>query len=663
MTRRFQHLCALGWVCLALVAAALVASPSLAPAQPAAAPADALTPEQANRLHASMLDLRRLQREGNRAGAIQLGEQLLREFPDNRRVEDALLDLYRIERRDDALMSLLRRRIDRDPSALDETRELCTYLLAHRRSSDALTVVEEVIAANPLDESRYRLGAVLMRSHGQTGLAADIYRQGRKAIGREGIFATELAQLAEASGDYETAIGEYLLLVMDPEQRSRARRKIVRLIERAEDPKAVLAQIEKLRHRHPESAALEDVAATVLLQVGDLDRAWSAVRAADRYAEDQGEHLLEFGRAALQNEEGKPVDLERTRLGVRVLNLLPEAHPESNLLPEASRLLAEGLVTVARQATDPASRRELLDEALRSLDASARDSRFAAVQRDALALKALILYEDLGQPEAALETFEALVERQKELGESDHMVRVQMALCLAATERYAEARTLLEEVAAAGAATPMPPQHPQMRNQPTPENIGRARARYHLAELDMVEGEYDRARDGFAALAEAAPEDRLANDCLDLALTLNEASFEDSTALGRYAHYHQALLRRQPEQARAVLEQFVAEQTTSSLHALASFELGKSLSAAGHYEDALLRFAALVVAHPEHRLAPRALEASGDLQLDKLHRPHDAMATYERILLEYPDDLFQDDVRKKLLAARTVTEEDDRATP
>jgi TolA-binding protein len=244
------------------------------------------------------------------------------------------------------------------------------------------------------------------------------------------------------------------------------------------------------------------------------------------------------------------------------------------------------------------------------------------------------------------------------------MARVQMALCLAATERYAEARTLLEQVASSDAAAPTPPQPSQMRNQPTPENIGRARARYHLAQLDLVEGEYDRARDGFAALAEAAPEDRLANDCLDLALTLSEASLEDSTSLGRYAQYHQALLRRKPEEARAILEQFVANQTASSLHALASFELGKGLVAAGKYEEALQQFAALVVTHPEHRLAPRALEASGDLQLDKLRRREEAMATYERILLEYPDDLFQDDVRKKLLAARTPTpEEDDRATP
>jgi len=340
-------------------------------------------------------------------------------------------------------------------------------------------------------------------------------------------------------------------------------------------------------------------------------------------------------------------------------------HPESNLLPEASRLLAEGLVIVARQAPEGAARRELLEAAVRSLDGSAKDARSPGVQRDALALKGLILYEDLDQPEAALETFQSLRAHQEQRGESDHMVRVQMALCLAAMTRFDAARALLEEVAARddSAATPLPPQHPQVRRAPTPENLGRARARYHLAELDLAEGQFDRARDGFAALAEEAPEDRLANDCLDLALTLNEASFADDAALGRFSQYHRALLCQQSERAAAELVTLVTENPDSPLQALALFELGKRAAAAGQHEAALQHYTTLVTSHPQHRLAPRALEATGDLQMERLHQRAQAVATYERILLEYPDDLFQDDVRKKLLTARTPAEEDDGATP
>lgn len=651
----------------ALLALALSLGPQQALVTAAAAQSaetENLTPSQAEQLHQGILELRRLQRQNDRAGAIEVGEKLQHRFPDNRRVEDALLDLYRMERRDDKLMALLARRVERDPNALDEARELCTLLMLHKRTPKALDVLQQVIAASPKDEARYRMAAALLRSHSQLDLAASFYRQGRKAIGREALFAAELAQLAEQSHDEATAIAEYMLLVMDPDQRHRARRKIIRMLAAAEDPEAMRKSIETLRDRHPKSAAVHDVAAVAYLQMGRLDQALAAVRQADRYAEDQGEHFLEFGRLALTKPEGKPVDLERTRLGVRVLHLLPEVHPQSNLIPETSRLLAEGLVTVARQAPDSTSRRELLQEAVRSLDSSYRDSRFPVVQRDALALKGLILFEDLGQFEAALESFRALATFLEAAGEPDQLARVQMGLCLVALGRFAEARTLLDAVSAEPARpeASRPPQHPSLRKQGTPEEIGRARARYLLAQLDLIEGEYDKARDGFAALAEEAPEDRLANDCLDLALTVNEATFQADSALARYGSYQRALLRRQPELARRELETLVREHPESGLGPLALFDLAQNLVTSGLYDAALQRFAALVAAHPEHRLAPRALEAMADVQLQHLAKLEMAIANYERILLDYPEDLFQDDVRKKLLAARE-TLKGENATP
>lgn len=632
--------------------------------------------EVEERVHSAMLELRRLERVNDRAGAIRLGEELLREFPDHPRVEEALLHLYRLERRDQQLISLLARRVERDatnPEILREARELGTYLLAHKRQSEALAMMQHVIAANPMDEARYRMAAVLLRSHRHVDLAIEIYRQGRRATGRDTLFAAELAQLEEARGNYSAAIGEYLLLVMDPDRRPRARRKIIRLLERADDPAEVLARVDELRRKHPRSAAVQDIAATAYLQSGRLEDAYNAVRAADRYADDQGEHLLEFGRLALQTAGGQSVDLDRAQLGVRVLERVPKRHPKSNLIPEAARLLAEGLVAVARQVDDDKTRTELLESAVESLDTTAGEPRYAGLRRDALALKAMILFEDLERPEDALETFRELVEHQKAHDESDHMVRVQMGLCLAALDRFDEARGVFEDVADSGSdpppelqmAPPQPnPRRPHRPQQATPEEVGRSRARYHLAELDLVEGEYDRAIDGFAALAEESPEDRLANDCLDLALILNEASLDPTPdARSRFGAYRRALLRRDPEGARAELERLVAEGTESTLHALALFELARSFDADGKFDLALQQYEKLVELHAEHRLAPRALEAVGDVHLEKLGQPEQAVASYERVLLDYPHDLFLDDVRKKLLSARRAQKEDDDATP
>ncbi len=75
------------------------------------------------------------------------------------------------------------------------------------------------------------------------------------------------------------------------------------------------------------------------------------------------------------------------------------------------------------------------------------------------------------------------------------------------------------------------------------------------------------------------------------------------------------------------------------------------------------RYASILTTHAEHRLAPRALEAIGDLHFEKLGQPELAIENYERILIDYPNDLFLDDVRKKLLAARAAEKENDDATP
>jgi tetratricopeptide (TPR) repeat protein len=614
-------------------------------------------------LHRKMLELRNLERSGDRAGAIRLGEQLQGEFPAEPRVENALLNLYRAERRVDKLLGLLQARLDRNPDDIAAMRELGAHLISLKRQDEAMAVVQTTIRANPMDELRYRTAAVLFRSPRELDVAVDLYRQGRATIRQEGLFAAELAQLEESRGNYEAAIGEYILLVLDPERRSRAQRKIERLLERAEDKAPIVAQIDELRLRKPQDPAVQDIAATVYLQSGRHEDAMRAIQVADRYAQDDGQHLLEFGRAALQADENEAADLDRVRAGVSALERLPKAHPRSPLIPESSRLMAGGLVLVARQVEEGDDRNKLLEKAVESLDASIEQDEFPELQRDALAMRAMILFEELGRKKEALATLEVLVDRQRREGESHHMVQVQMGLVLAAMDSLTDARRVLQEIANTQVLELPEGSAPGQRRN-VPETIARARALYHLADLDLIDEEFEMALTGFADLAEEAPEDRMANDCLDLALLLNEATFYDGPeSLKVYARYRLALMRREPQTARACLEQIVEKHGESTLHPIALFELATSYQDERKYDLALQRFANVVEQHAEHRLAPRALEAIGDIWLSHLGQPQTAQEQYERILLEYPDDLFVDGVRRKLLAARQATQEEPHATP
>ena len=642
----------------AVLAGALWTAPRPAAAQ-AAAPG--LTPEQAESLHQGMLKLRNLERQGDRAGAIRQGEALLQEFPNTRRVEDALAQLYRLEHRDDALLDLYRRRTQRDVNDLESFRELASLLLHRERVDDAVEVFHKMIAVNPKDENRYRLAASFLHSRGQAEAAIRLYREGRRAIGRETLFAAELAQLEEERNDLPAALSEYVLLSMNPEQRRRATREVAGLIERSEARPRLLARVDELRSRHTKSAPVQDIAAMAYLQVGRYADALAAIRDADRLAGDQGEHLLDFGRTALDvGKSGAVLDSERVQVGVQALALLSERHPKSGLVPEATRLSAEGLVAVAREMEPGETRTRLLKQAVATLE-GAGGSMAPRFETEARMLRAMILFEDLGDAAGALPVFESIAAQQREAGESDALVMVQAALCRAALGDFAATRTALEAVV--GSSPPDSVADPFQVRRKKPRDLGAARARYHLAELNVVEGKFPEASSEFAALAEEAPEDRFANDCLDRALVLNEAMMDDPAALQRYAAMVRARLRRDNAGAQSELEALVQQHRQSALAPIALLELAAALARDGKTELAMQRYDQILADHPKHRFAPRALEARGDLQMERLRRPDLAQASYERILMEYPDDLFLDAVRKKLLAAREAVKGGPHATP
>src|SRR5262249_39189530 len=159
-------------------------------------------------------------------------------------------------------------------------------------------------------------------------------------------FAAELSQIERQRGDLAAALGELMLLSEDPDRRVRAERELEDLIDDSSNRDAMIDRIEAMRKKHPKSAAMHDIAATAYLRFGRYPQAIDAVRAADGLANDQGEHLLDFGRTALGTNGGESVDLDRAKAGLEVLQMLPVKHPDSNLLPESTRLAAEGLVRV-----------------------------------------------------------------------------------------------------------------------------------------------------------------------------------------------------------------------------------------------------------------------------------------------------------------------------
>jgi len=197
------------------------------------------------------------------------------------------------------------------------------------------------------------------------------------------------------------------------------------------------------------------------------------------------------------------------------------------------------------------------------------------------------------------------------------------------------------------------------------DNLGRdprfrqagGHAHYHLARLDLAQGQFGTARDRFAVVALDNPGAPYANDALDLGLAIAEEMDNPSggpTILAAYAESVYFDLTAQPDQRLEALERFVA-QVPSQLdleepqHLLerGRFELALLYRENGRTDEALALLDQVVLEHPDGRYPARALEARGRI-LQDVGRDMEARLAWERLLAQYPGYLFIDDVRDEL---------------
>jgi tetratricopeptide (TPR) repeat protein len=182
-------------------------------------------------------------------------------------------------------------------------------------------------------------------------------------------------------------------------------------------------------------------------------------------------------------------------------------------------------------------------------------------------------------------------------------------------------------------------------------------AHFHLARLDMAEGEWETARDRFAAVAMDNPRADYANDALSLGLSIAE-ELQNPTGgpvlLDLYGRAVYFQLTAQPDSQRAALVRFVDEaaamvdlEEPQHLLERGRFELAHLALAQGDTQTAIIQCERIVLDHPDGRYPAEALALAGRIH-EAQGRWDAAQDAYEHLLLQYPDQLVADDVRERL---------------
>jgi len=184
-------------------------------------------------------------------------------------------------------------------------------------------------------------------------------------------------------------------------------------------------------------------------------------------------------------------------------------------------------------------------------------------------------------------------------------------------------------------------------------------AHFILGRLDLAQGHWDGARDRFASVALDAPDSDVANDALDLGLLAAEA-LDGGVARPLMDLYSRSVgfaLTADPESRRAVLAEMVGTEHSAAGEAADGgsnplierglYELAGLLGDAGDIAGALVQCDRIVRDHPAGSYAAPALALEGEL-LQRAGRPAEARTSWERLLLQYPDYIFADEIRDHL---------------
>lgn len=175
-----------------------------------------------------------------------------------------------------------------------------------------------------------------------------------------------------------------------------------------------------------------------------------------------------------------------------------------------------------------------------------------------------------------------------------------------------------------------------------------AEAKFRNAKLSFYIGEFEWAKAQLDILS-AATSKTIANDALQLSLTISDNPDDDSsnTGLNYYAKADLLLYRNKPELALKTLDSI---ETLGLFHPLFDevlFKKAQIMISMKNYIEADTLLGKLIRFYPSDILGDDALFLRAQLNEVQLNNKEKAMKYYEKIILDYPSSIYAAEARKK----------------
>ena len=490
---------------------------------------------------------------------------------------------------------------------------------------DALKVFGELLKNCKGDPNEIAVLAGAFRVRAEWEWAVQVYLQGRSLQANPAAYALELADLAHQSGQRARMVEHYLEHLEDqPQQLEAVQYALQQKLDADEMDEIRVAVLKRLRIK-PDAAALNELLIWYLVQQKDFGGAFQQAKALDMRMNQQGQRVLTLARIAIENEDWKATlpMLDFVVQQSRLPNLQNEARME--ILRVKYRLI---------QAGNGGGR-----DSLESLATQYQTLLTAGLQSrlrlQASAGYAELLAFDLGRMEEAMDMLEQIIAQG---GESQALAEIKLLLgdLYVLSEIFWEAALVYGQV------------ERDFSNQP----LGH-QAKYRNARLSFFQYEFSWAKAQLDVL-KASTTTRMANDAMELALTIHDNYDLDTSALPMQglAMLEQARYRRQLDRAMVLVDSLLDTLRQHPLGDDLWLRKAAVLEQMGRYSEADTAYGSLLTAYGDEVLADDALFRRGMLWELRLANKERAMDFYNQLMLKFPDSAYLPEARRKIRRLR-----------
>ncbi|MDZ7260719.1 MAG: tetratricopeptide repeat protein [candidate division KSB1 bacterium] len=562
--------------------------------------------------------------------ALEIYRSLFNRNPQNATIYEGLKrNLLRLKLYDEAISITESRLKDRYDFRLQI--DLAEIYYKSGRTEEALRLWNEVIQNQPRDINVYREVANRLLNNGLFDEAVKVYQKGREKVNNPDVFTLELANLYTIRMDYRNAVLEYLkYLKQNPDQLAFVEARIASFTDDPEVADQVARIIWENVQPGKQGLPLRKLLAGLFLRTGDYNSALEEYKIIDDLLtvkikkETEGQELFTFAQNALREKAYFHAE--------QAFSLIISKYPNSPYITQARYGLArcyqlQGLHYQALQAYS-----DLLNSSPRTPQA-----------QDALFQIGEIKLNQLLDPEGARIAFTSLLEKYPA---SDKQYEAMFGIgdCLVAQGQLAEARAWYQR--------PLTEVPQDMRRRISSQEVA-PKALYELARLDFVEEKFDSALEKLSQIYKGSPEtgltlnQALVNDALELTLLIEENRTNDKT-LNLYAQA--ILLERQHryEQALDKLKALSEKNSQAPIVDEALLKMGQLQYQLKHFQTAIATYRKLISEYPKSLYVDLAQKRIAEVYEQGLGDLKQAQQEYELFLVNYPQSLLVEEVRKKV---------------